>query len=128
MRTLGLVVLYDLERVDVLPDIATLAEDDANVSLARTAPRSAPRGPGILAHGKDDGAEIRHGNDYTLLRTLCRVSGLRPWPIKSDDLRKTLAEFAAKRDPILCTPAFLVAMDRATGGISPIQEDRRVTH
>jgi hypothetical protein len=127
VRTLGLVLLYDLERVDVLSDIATLAED-----AAETFPAPGPISALALPAPEPWPMEKTTVRKYAMamIKRYCEhsaaLSGLRLWQIKSEDLRTTLAEFAAKRDPILCTPAFAVAMDRATGGISPIQDDRRV--
>ena len=127
VRTLGLVLLYNLERVDVLPDIATLVEDDAE-----TFPSPAPISlvlPGRMPETWPMEKTTVRKYAVAMIEFYCKhsaaLSELRLWQIKGEDLRKTLAAFAAKREPSLCTPALAVAMERATGGMSPIQNDRR---
>lgn len=128
VRTLGLLLLYNLERVDVLPDIATLAEDDAEtfpspapiaLALSNMKPETWPMEKTTVR--KYAAAMIERFSQHS-----AALDKVQLWKMNRDDLRKTLAEFAAKRDPILCTPAIAVAMDRATGGMSPIADDRHV--
>ena len=100
----------------MLSDIATLAEDDAETFPTPVQLQLAL--PGRESWPMEKTTVRKYA--VAMIERYCNhsaaLSELHLGQIKSEDLRKTLAEFATKRDPSLCTPVFAVAMDRATGG------------
>lgn len=129
VRTIGLVLLYHLNRADVLADVTTLLKDDAV-----TFPGSGFISATDFRPDPDDWPlQPRQVKDVAkaILESWARAS----WELdqmvrfrfpnsKPADIEKELNAFAAKRNSELCTAALRVAMQRASGGTSPTQTDR----
>ncbi len=123
VRTLGVMLLYQLNRVDVLPDIAALQYDAAQTfpspaMLATSVPAGKwPMQPASVA----DFARAVIATYVEKSVQLTDIAAPSPGRVS----RGAVAEFAAERDPTLCTPALRVALQRATGGMTPLQNGRR---
>jgi hypothetical protein len=128
VRTLGIILLFDLERLDVLPDIASLVADDAQtfpqpqrLSVRRRGNRPWPMWP----------ASVSQYAQLVMRIYLDASGGLgtdnrSPWP-RPDDTNAWVGltkSFARARDPELSTAALFVSMQRATGAMSPLQPER----
>lgn len=133
VRTLAVVLMYQLNRVDVLPDLAELAYDEAETfpepenltgSDWPLQQRPWPMRPRKV---RDFVAEVLKA--YTLASTELRdmaMSGRQfPHPDDPKVLRQTLKDFAERRHPTRCTAAMVIAMRRAQGGSSPMVDARR---
>jgi len=130
VRTLGIVLLFDLERVDVLPDIATLAGD-----AGETFPEPAPIAVTIASDPGDAWPlEKRTVGDWA--RAAIRPYVEASYELGQDKLlrdvrtadaaalRERITKFAASRDPASSTAGLVVAVERATGEIESLQPER----
>lgn len=124
VRTLGIVLLFATERLDVLPDIARLVADHAT-----TFPR--PETVANQPAAKDWPMAQMTVGDYAKAAIEFYVkasyelhelgeSGKIAWE-NPPELAKQMERFAARRDVKLSTAGLRVAMSRATGeGIEPL--------
>ncbi len=119
-------LLYQLNRVDVLPDIAALQYDTAQTfpspAMLSQLATSVPVGKWPMQPASV--ADFARAVVATFVGESVQLTAIAA-PLPGRVSRQALIEFAAKRDPILCTPALRVALQRATGGMSPLQNDRR---
>lgn len=125
VRTLAIVLLFRLERLDVLPDIARLVGDEAQ-TFPKPADLAAPQQPWPMEpHSVGEYAkfviEAYADASYELdqLREADRLAYDKP-----DELAKQMAHFASRRDVRLSTAGLRVAMDIATGRVTPLQPER----
>ena len=131
VRAIAVVLAYDLNRVDLLPDLAPIAFDNAVAFLAPPLTnREGASGllpPSAKTVGEFARAAIKAYDPFAFEQA--RLSPFEGTLIPTGDsvnvLRKELAAFSADRDPTLCRPALRVAMWRATGGMSRVPSDRR---
>ncbi len=134
VRTLGIMLMFQLNRVDVLPDLAPLAYDVAATFRLPVMLDNEPHGPwpmtpqsvGSFAQSAIRTYAAKSDELQGLFAKLSPhyVTGDDSLDGNAEDLRARLAAFATKRDPVLCTPSLMVAMDRATNGTEPVQRDR----
>ena len=126
VRTLGIVLLFSLERLDVLPDIARLVGDEAQTfpepeNLA--APQQPwPMTPMTVGDYAKAAINMYAEASYELhhLEESEKLALARP-----AELAEQMARFAARRDVKLSTAGLRVAMSRATGGgIQPLPPER----
>jgi hypothetical protein len=129
-RTLAIVLLFDLERVDILADVAALVGDVAETfaepspfasALDFNRPTSRPMRRATVGQYARAVIDRYVAASYELSRQ--REAGLLS-DADPASLAARLRGFAAARDPKFCTAALRVAMERATGAISPLQPDR----
>lgn len=125
VRTLGVALMYQLNRVDVLADLVE-ATFDTSPTFPGTYLGASFR-PGVKPAWKAQTVKdfaVRAIDAYTQGIPEFQNLQFDPTNLKRP-LREVLAAFSAKRDPRMCVESLRVAMERATGGISPIQADRR---
>jgi hypothetical protein len=125
VRTLAIVLLFRLERLDVLPDIARLVADQAQ-TFPQPLQTAIPRRPWPMDRntvGEYAKSVIKAYADasYELdeMRKADRLADDDP-----EQLAAQMARFASRRDARLSTAGLRVAMEIATGGITPLQRDR----
>jgi hypothetical protein len=117
VRTLGIVLLFSLERLDVLPDIARLVGDEAR-SFPQPANLAAPQQPWPMTPmtvGDYAKAAIKLYVEASYELHQLEESEKLAWG-KPAELAEQMARFAAHRDVKLSTAELRVAMSRATGG------------
>ena len=139
VRTLGIVLMYQLNRVDVLPEIADLIDDDGvtfpeaqqgAVALNLGANEAVPQRKWPMREQRV-GAFARkviqaYAEASAELRPMqFEVGGTGPARDRLPALREQLVAFAQKRHPTMCTAALVIAMQRATQGTTPLPHDRQ---
>jgi hypothetical protein len=126
VRSLAIVLLFRLERLDVLPDIARLAGDEAetfseSVMLAGGRPAQWPMEHRAVGdYAKLVIEEYMHASHE--LMELWRASRL-PYD-NPKQLVAQMTRFAERRDARFSTAGLVVAMNIATGEITPLQPQR----
>lgn len=128
VRTLGIVLLFSLERLDVLPDIARLTGDDAktfpepeNISDLRAA-KDWPMQPKTVGDYAKAAINMYVDASYELhqLEESEKLALGKP-----AELAEQMPRFAARRDVKWSTAGLRVAMSRATGGgTQPLPPER----
>lgn len=130
VRTLAIALLLKLERLDVMADIAALVDDNAETfpvpgmisSLAGVAPPNPwpmkKQTVGDFARAATD--RYVHASAY--LDELRRGNRL---PRDGASLARVFREMASTRDAFTNTATLRVAMERATGGTSPVPDERQ---
>lgn len=127
VRTLGIVLAIRECRLDVLPDIALLVDDPAqtfphaSMTSESFPPASAPTDPTEVSQYAVIAIRmyVPHSHELTILDQTGKL------PLSNGKaLAQVMRAFAAIRDVRLSTAGLLVAMDQATGGISPLQPGR----
>jgi hypothetical protein len=126
VRTLAIVLLFRLERLDVLPDIARLVGDEAQtfpeaVLVDGGQPDPWPMDPHTVGDYARFVIDAYADASYELdeLRKADRLAYDKP-----EELARQMAHFASRRDVSLSTAGLRVAMNIATGQITPLQPDR----
>jgi hypothetical protein len=130
VRTLGILLLYDLNRSDVLPDIARLVNDDAE-TFPEPVRVSRP-----LMSGRQEAWPMRPVKVSQWARGAIDRWVSASWELSDARSRGQLnydqpevvigrlRAFNRSRDPQTSTAALRVALMRATGGISPPRPER----
>lgn len=128
VRTLAIVLLFRLQHLDVLPDIARLVGDPAQ-TFPCPAPLAAPpqavkvwpMGPNTVGQYAKLVIDAYVDASYELdeLRRSDRLAYNKP-----EQLAEQMAHFASRRDVRLSTAGLRVAMDIATGRMTPLQPER----
>lgn len=126
VRTLGIVLLFSLERLDVLPDIARLVGDEA---------QTFPEPENLAAPQQSWPMTLMTVGDYAKAAINMYVEASYELHHleeseklamgKPAELAEQMARFAARRDVKLSTAGLRVAISRATGGgIQPLPPER----
>lgn len=129
VRSLAILLLFAQNRLDVLPDIAQLVADGAE-AFPEPARVSVPAdfGPDPWPMERKTVADYAQGAIDRYIDASHELAELRRnGNLELDDpkdLSERLRAFAGARDPRDSTAALRVAMERATGRISPFQFDR----
>jgi len=126
VRTLGIVLLFSIERLDVLPDIARLVGDEAR-SFPQPENLAAPQQPWPMTPmtvGDYAKAAIHIYVEASYELHQLEESEKLAWG-KPAELAEQMAWFAAHRDVKLSTAGLRVAMSRATAaGTQPLPPER----
>jgi hypothetical protein len=126
VRTLGIVLLFSLERLDVLPDIARLVGDEAQ-TFPEPENLAAPQQPWPMTPMTvGDYAKAAINRYVEASYELHQLQESEKLALgKPAELAEQMARFATRRDVKSSTAGLRVAMSRATGGeIQPLPPER----
>ncbi len=129
VRTLGIALLFQLNRADALADLAPLAFDDAAtfpyyIGVALIRPGEPMQSGPPQGQAVRDFARAAIGEWARASPLLAEVMNYQP-PKDADAMRRALDQFAAARPSPLNVAAMRIAMGRASGGRTSIDDAHR---